>query len=213
MTGAFMGYPLAVAQRVDCGCLRAQGKLTMDALEIRLRYTGHNWNSTKLIYMMLDRLELAFNGRSPSPRILILNDEIITQAPSLKEPRSLPASGGELGAHCHYCGDSRYRRSDLQIWDCSEEIIPIGHLIRSAYDYVISETLGFHVVQIILGEQFEELPQSRLDSSLMEKTETAIKEMHRPISKSRTANKAELITKIGPVKSTLSHSRVRRQHL
>jgi hypothetical protein len=84
---------------------------------------------------------------------------------------------------------------------------PIGHLIGSAYDYVVAETLGFHVdYGKTLGEQYEELkskenqikvlPQSRFDS-LTEKCEVAIRDMHRPIAKSRTAVEAAISTKVG----------------
>ena len=77
---------------------------------------------------------------------------------------------------------------------------PIGNLISSAYDYVISETLGFHVdYDKTLGQQYEELkgkpdvkriPQAKFDT-VVEKCEASIKAMHRPIVMSETAEKAE----------------------
>jgi len=91
----------------------------------------------------------------------------------------------------------------------------IGNLISSAYDYVISETLGFHVdYNKTLGQQYEEkkqkgaeimqLPQSRFDS-LTEKCEVAIRDMHRPIAKSRTATQAVITTKVGAHTRDLAH--------
>lgn len=86
---------------------------------------------------------------------------------------------------------------------------PIGHLVYSAYDYVISESLGFHVdYEKTLGQQYKEfqgskkneLPkveQSQLDS-VIEKCEFSIKEMHRPIVKSETASSARIL--FGPEK-------------
>lgn len=80
--------------------------------------------------------------------------------------------------------------------------------MHSAYDYVVSETLGFHVdYEKTLGQQYEELKskgetdlpileQHRLDS-LREKCENAILDMHRPIVKSETAVRAEITGTIG----------------
>lgn len=85
---------------------------------------------------------------------------------------------------------------------------PLGHLIRSAYDYVISETVGFHVdYDKTLGQHYEELrrkpeirrlPQTEFDA-VLEKCEAPIKAMHRPIVISETAEKAEVRSKMeGP---------------
>jgi hypothetical protein len=83
----------------------------------------------------------------------------------------------------------------------------LGHLVASTYDYVINETLGFHVdFDSTLGKQYDELnqrnriapqiTQSQVDS-LMEKTESSIKEMHRPIAASQTASEAKVSSIIG----------------
>jgi hypothetical protein len=83
----------------------------------------------------------------------------------------------------------------------------LGHLVASTYDYVVNETLGFHVdFDSTLGKQYDELnqrnriapriTQSQVDS-LMEKTENSIKEMHRPIAASKTATEAKVNSIIG----------------
>jgi hypothetical protein len=78
-------------------------------------------------------------------------------------------------------------------------------LLISAYDYVISESLGFHVdFDKTLGKQYEELQegrrkaapipkptQSKMDA-LIEKCEPSIREMHRPIYASQTATTASV---------------------
>ncbi len=80
---------------------------------------------------------------------------------------------------------------------------PIGHLVASAYDYVIAETLGFRVdYDKTLGRQVEELKSQgitapegvspvRLDS-VTEKCQNAIKDMHRPIVASGSALSGDL---------------------
>ena len=77
---------------------------------------------------------------------------------------------------------------------------PLGHIIHSAYSYVIKESLGFDVnYEQTLQEQFEQhktlsnkkIDQSRLDA-LIEKCELSVSDMHRPVVKSATANSAKI---------------------
>ena len=75
------------------------------------------------------------------------------------------------------------------------------------YDYVISESLGFHVdYNKALGVQYEELQRKRLQipviresqaASLIEKVHRAVVEMHRPIVVSGTASQCEITVGIG----------------
>lgn len=86
-------------------------------------------------------------------------------------------------------------------------------MIGSLYDYVIKETLGFHVdYSKTLGQQIEEgrhsasagipapITQSQADS-LTEKCENSIRSMHRPIVKSNTAQLATIFSQVGSLKS------------
>jgi hypothetical protein len=74
-----------------------------------------------------------------------------------------------------------------------------GHLLYSAYDYVVNTKLGFHVdFSKSLGEQSEaELAKRKITAekmdSLIEKTESSIGDMHRPIIASKTATQGNLI--------------------
>ena len=71
---------------------------------------------------------------------------------------------------------------------------------------MIKRTLGFHVdFDRTLGAQYEEARREGLEvldvtpervDSLIEKSETAIKMIHRPIVESHTANKAEIIRNV-----------------
>jgi hypothetical protein len=132
---------------------------------------------------------------------LLLNGEIIVQAPALKGAtiylRALEAGSWRamavvsmIATGAHYIGTAP--RDTI-----------IGNLAISAYDYVISESLGFHVdFNKTLGKQYEELQegrrkklpipvpsQSKMDS-LIEKCEPSIREMHRPIFASKSATTA-----------------------
>jgi hypothetical protein len=82
-------------------------------------------------------------------------------------------SWGEFGA----LSGAQYRRWTMQVRH-SEERCSLGHLVASAYDYVVPETLGFRVDDDkTLGKQLDEtrsfgtpmpkfLKQARFDSLL-----------------------------------------------
>ena len=140
---------------------------------------------------------------------LILNDEIITQAPALKGAQilALPATQGSWKITAAVV-------ASIYTAGVAPKDTPIGHLIGSAYDYVISETLGFHVdYNKTIGQAYEELNKRRIDSvpklpetrfdSLVEKCQTAIREMHRPIVKSESANQARITTTVGDISHRL----------
>lgn len=135
---------------------------------------------------------------------LILNGKIITQAPALK--------GAQIFAFPSEEGSWKIKAGILVLSTAAYHVAtapnntPLGHLVYSAYDYVISESLGFHVdYSKSLGELYEEnekknivLPEVReaqLDS-VIEKCSTAITEIHRPIYKTKTAETARIITNI-----------------
>jgi len=129
---------------------------------------------------------------------LILNGEVITQAPSLRNAKIyvLPPEKGswKIGVAIVSVATAL-----SQINSVPRET-PLGNLIYSAYDFVISETLGFHVdYSKTLKLQYEEykkahpdapqLNESKLDS-VIEKCEPSIRQMHRPIIKTETAKRA-----------------------
>ncbi len=119
---------------------------------------------------------------------LIINGEIITQAPALK--------GAQILAHPADEGSWKMVATVLAgiyMIGTAPKDTPLGHIVYSAYDYIVSESLGIHVdYDKSLGELFEEynqnnpnkvkIEQHKLDS-LMEKCNTAITDIHRPIFK------------------------------
>lgn len=125
----------------------------------------------------------------------VLNNEIITQATSLEGARILsqpPQEGSWKSTAIVLLGG---------VWaiGTAPKDTPLGHLVSSTYDYVVSQTLGIHVdYDESLGEtlarhraenELKSARESQLDS-LIEKCEASIGQMHRPVAFSETAEKA-----------------------
>jgi hypothetical protein len=141
---------------------------------------------------------------------LVLNGEIITQAPSLKGARilSYPVEAGSWKSVAVVTGTL------LLSGGIASKDSALGFLFTSALDYVINESLGFHVdYEKSLGLQIEELKSStdavpkEIDAgkfeALIEKTENSIKDIHRPIVNSGTAEIAIIgESKGGEIKRT-----------
>jgi hypothetical protein len=188
-------------------------KVMPEIVQLALSYTGGLANENALDLYDVGQALVGFQRSLALTTHLILNDEIITQSPSLRGATilSLPPQQGSWKAVAVIAtlGTGIYNLGT------APKDTPLGHLVRSAYDYVISEALGVHVdYDKTLGQQYKELKKSepilpeidelRLDS-LIEKCEFAIREMHRPIVKSRTATEATITTTLGDTTRPLSH--------
>lgn len=131
----------------------------------------------------------AFSGLHRSLALtthLIINEEIITQAPSLRGARIYvrpPVQGSfSILAMVGIGAAAAYKAGT------APPDTPLGHLINSGYDYVVKTALGFHVnYDESLGQSLAKhnkrlaLPPSKFDS-LAEKIETPLKQIHRPIT-------------------------------
>lgn len=134
---------------------------------------------------------------------LVLNGEIITQAPSLKGA-TINLSTPEEGSWTVVTVISLLAAGAYKIGTTPRDTV-IGHLVASAYDYMVSELLGFNVdFDKTLGKQYDEMQagkrkkvpvpkptQSKMDA-LIEKCELSVKDMHRPMYASGSAEKADL---------------------
>jgi hypothetical protein len=92
---------------------------------------------------------------------LVLNGEIITQAPSLLGARIFaePPEAGSWKAVAVIVGT--LATGVYEAGTASKET-PLGNMIASLYDYVVKEALGFHVdYSKTLGQQYEEFKKSR----------------------------------------------------
>ena len=181
-------------------------------IQFELSYTGADAESHEIDLYDVSQALVGFQRSLAITTHLILNGKIITQAPALKGAQifAFPSEEGSwktkagiviLGTAAYHIGTAPNNT-------------PLGHLVYSAYDYVISESLGFHVdYNKSLGQLYEEyekqdvkLPEVReaqLDS-VIEKCTTAITEIHRPIFKTKTAERARITTNINGVETPLN---------
>lgn len=169
----------------------------MGAVNFSLSYTGGMAASNQIDLYDAAQALIGFQRSLAITTHLVLNGNVITQAPYLRGARilSIPPESGSWKIVASVA------IALYSVGTASKET-PIGHLVSSAYDYVISETLGFHVdYNKTLGQQYDEiksknkdihkLNQSQLDS-VIEKCQVAIRDMHRPIANSETAEEAHI---------------------
>jgi hypothetical protein len=179
----------------------------LTTLEIELSYIGAEADEHELDFYDASVALIGFQRSLAITTHLILNGEVITQAPALKGARilALPPEEGswKIKAAVFF---SAAATAVFQLGTAPKDT-PIGNLVRSAYDFVISESLGFHVdYQKTLGEQYDEIhrhgsliqkvQKSQLES-VIEKTHVAVRDMHRPMVFSETATKATLKSRLG----------------
>jgi hypothetical protein len=183
----------------------------MRDIEITLSFTGGRADYNEINFYDVAQALIGFERSLALTTHLILNGEVITQAPALKgaEIVALPPSEGswKLSAAVLAAAGGLYHLGT------TPKDTPLGHLVRSGYDYVVTETLGFHVdYDKTLGQQYEELKKAKQPTkglsesqfdSLIEKCEHSIKEMHRPLVKSQTAEKAVLTAHVGGASTPL----------
>lgn len=170
-----------------------------EALSITLSFNGGLSDRHKVEFYDVAQALISFERSLALTTHLVLNNEIITQAPALK--------GASIYAQPPEDGSWKFKAivsiaAGAYALGTAPRDSPIGHLIFSVYDYVVSESLGVHVdYSKSLGELYREaeknkaaLPRVSQDKadSLMEKCSTAIRELHRPIYKSRSATSATL---------------------
>ena len=173
-------------------------------VKFELSYSGGDTDAHEIDLYDVSQALIGFQRSLAITTHLILNGEIITQAPSLKGAQifAFPAEEGswKIKAGILILGTAAYQVAT------APNNTPLGHLVYSAYDYVISESLGFHVdYNKSLGQLYEEnkkknieLPivrETQLDS-VIEKCSAAITEIHRPIYKTKTADIARISTNI-----------------
>lgn len=173
-------------------------------VQFELSYSGSDADEYQIDLYDVSQALVGFQRSLAITTHLILNGEIITQAPALKGAQiyAFPAEEGSwrTKAGIFILGTAGYHIAT------APNNTPLGHLVYSAYDYVISESLGFHVdYNKSLGQLYEEnlenninLPvvrEAQLDS-VIEKCSTAITEIHRPIYKNKTADSARIYANI-----------------
>jgi hypothetical protein len=173
-------------------------------VRFELSYSGADADDHEIDLYDVSQALVGFQRSLAITTHLILNGEIITQAPALKGAQILafPSEEGswKIQAGILILGTASYHVAT------APNNTPLGHLVYSAYDYVISESLGFHVdYNKSLGQLYEESKKNNIElplvreaqlDSVIEKCSTAITEIHRPIYKTKTAETARIFTNI-----------------
>jgi hypothetical protein len=183
-------------------------------LDFILTYEGALSDAHQIDFYDVSQALIGFQRSIALTTHLVLNNQVITQAPSLKGAVILaepPQSGSwKMLAKISLVGTAFYNTLT------ADKETVLGNLVTSAYDYVISESLGFHVdFNKTLNLQYQELHAesqeapgqditSRLDS-VVEKCEAAVKHIHRPIVESRTASGAIIHSLSDGIKKSIGH--------
>ena len=172
------------------------------AVRFTLTFDGALAAQNKLDFYDASQAVVGFQRTLALTAHLVINGEIITQAPALKNARVIvqpPEEGSWKIAAIVMAGVYSVATAPKET--------PVGHLLYSAYDYLVSENLGFHVdYDKPLGQSLNEIresnpslnppEQNKLDA-LSEKCEGALIGMHRPIVQSRTAERASIASSMG----------------
>jgi hypothetical protein len=185
-------------------------------IQITLAFSGATSDNALIDFYDVSQALLGFQRSLALTTHLVVNGEIITQAPSPKGARIYvrpPEAGSWKVSACVLMGLTGAYHLGTAPKDS-----PIGHIVYSLYDYVVSETLGGNVdYNKTLGKLYEEAQKNKLPvkpvtesqaESLIEKCSAAIREIHRPISVTGTAKSATISVEFGtqsvPLSTTLS---------
>jgi hypothetical protein len=182
----------------------------MAVAKIELCYVGRAADDHQLDFYDTASALVGFQRSLAITTHALLHGEVITQAPALRNATILiePPEAGSWKILATVT-------AGLFALGTASKDTPIGNLVRSGYDYVVSETLGFHVdYDKTLGQQYEDvhkagyqipiLTPARMES-VIEKCEVPIRDMHRPIVKSQTAIAASLISVRPEGRAVLGH--------
>ncbi|MFA6205807.1 MAG: hypothetical protein WC689_06320 [Methylocystis sp.] len=178
----------------------------MSEIYFHLAYSGRITDAHAIDFYDVSQALIGFQRSLALTVHAVINDEVITQAPSLRGAEIYaypPAEGSWKTTAIVVAGVF----GGIYQLGTAPRDTPLGNLISSAYDYVISECLGFHVdYSTTLGQQIDQMKrngtlkklpgQSRLDG-VIEKSEKAVQDMHRPIVKSKTAELAKISVGFG----------------
>jgi hypothetical protein len=181
--------------------------------DVKLKFEGGLSDNHVLDFYDASRAMVGFQRSLALTTHLVMNGEIITQAPALKNAEILattPAPGSWeviatiVGA--------------AWVAGTASRDTPLGHVLHSIYDYVVANALGFHVDynKSLYQSHRENLEARKITpeklDSLTEKVENSIADMHRPIVASGSANSAKIYLidysgqhQIGPEMSRMTY--------
>ena len=158
--------------------------------ELELRFTGEEADQGLIDFYDAARALAGFQRSLALVTHLVLNGEVITHAPSLAGAQILfPAvEEGSWKSKAVIVFGGAFALGSVG------KDSPVGHVVTSVYDYVVSETMGFHPdYDKTLQQQHAEylaahkISREKIDS-VIEKTENSVADMHRPVVASGTAS-------------------------
>jgi len=157
-------------------------------IEVTLRYEGRLADEHTLDFYDAARALVGFQRSLALVTHLVVNGEIITQAPALKGAKIFTSAPDE--------GSWKVKATIAGAIFTAGSVgkdSPVGQVVTSLYDYVLYSSMGFHVdYNKTLQQQYAEhlaakaITEAKV-KSLIEKSETSIADMHRPIVASRSA--------------------------
>ena len=184
-------------------------------IEITLTFEGGLADEHQLDFYDAAHALVGFERSLALVTHFVLNGEIITQAPALKGARILT----EAPADGSWKVIARIASLALVAGSVGKDS-PVGYAVTSMFDAVLNGSMGFHVdydktFQQQLSEQRNKgvVTQAKVQS-LIEKCESSIADIHRPMVGSRTAKVAcisgkpttnERETKLGPDMTPLTY--------
>lgn len=177
------------------------------SINFTVSYTGLKADTSQIDFYDIADALVGFQRYLSLTTHFLVNNEIITQSPSLRNARilALPPEEGswKLTAAIAMVGTSLAGiGGGIFAIGTADKDTPMGNLGRSVYEYVVSELTGVNPnYDKTIGEQYREeklknpnfpdLSQSKIDS-LVEKCQSAVYRMHRPIIASKTAREAAI---------------------
>lgn len=110
------------------------------AVEFRLSFRGNDSDKHQIDLYDVSQALIGFQRSLALTTHLVLNGEIITQAPALKGARifASPAKEGSWEIIATIL-------AGIYAIGTAPKDTPIGHIVRSVYDYMVSQSLGVHV--------------------------------------------------------------------
>lgn len=183
-------------------------------LDFVLSYTGGLAEQNEIDFYDAARAMMGFQRSLALVTHLVLNGEIIAQATALKGAQII-SSAPEEGS---WKVAASVAIAIFTIGSVGRDS-PIGYITTSVFDYVLLNSMGFHVdYNKTFQEQYHDYLSSKkitpekLDS-LTEKVETSIADIHRPLYASQTATTGRIESivghsaprKIGPDMSVLTY--------
>ncbi|WP_417256920.1 hypothetical protein [Celeribacter halophilus] len=169
-----------------------------------LRYTGAWASDNAIQFYDVAQALIGFERVISLTTHLLLNGEVKTQSPATSG-FNLVALPAEEGSWKWTVGLALGAGQLMHAFGTAPPDTAFGWLTKSAVEYVVQETLGFTPnFEETLGAQIERYrdssPRHRIDDSLsidrfdslIEKTESGVKALHRPIVKSNSAETGQI---------------------